>query len=400
MLRRRIATLFLFAITISGCAPQIAKVDPTSFLPDTGPKETIPQVCRSQYEAAIPRVAVTNFTNNTTFEYAKMVQTSIQGKSQRTGVGGAAIGVAPGVAGIVWGEKERREFESNSQRIERDINAKLAESVEDGVTDEIVRMGGAKVYTRTEMRKIMEEQKFQMSGLVDETTLINIGKLAGVKYIITGSVNNVNLRWVSLQELKGGLKQHLGLVGTVLTVGAEAREGWNIDTDIALRIIDVETGEIVFSKIVKGKEIIGKVPYPSYDALIGGVKKAASKAIVDARPELSRWFTIRGYIIQTRTSPDGKSRVALVNVGRKHGITDDMKLIVYTFQEIEDPLTGKMSCDMVKLPVTLLPTDQIQDDKGWFVVDGDPKNIQRVRVGQLVERAEMKGQGFFQKMGH
>ncbi len=395
-----ITILVLSALIISGCAPQVVKIDPTSFLPDTGPKETIPQVCRSQYEAAIPKVAVVNFTNNTTFEYAKMVQMSVQGESERTRVGGAAVGVVPGAAGIVWGEKEKRKFREDSQRIERDINAKLAESVEDGVTDEIVRMGGAKVYTRTEMKKIMEEQKFQMSGLVDESTLVNIGKLAGVKYIITGSVNNVNLKWVSLQELKGGLKQHLGVVGSVLAIGAEAQEGWNIDTDIALRIIDVETGEIVFSKIVKGKEIIGKVPYPSYDALIGGMKKAASKAIVDARPELSRWFTIRGYILQTRTSQDGKSRAALVNVGRKQGITEDMKLIVYTFQEIEDPLTGKRSCDMVKLPVTLIPTDQIQDDKGWFVIDGDQKNIERVRVGQLVERGEMKGQGFFQKLGH
>lgn len=392
--------IFIMIFVISGCAPRIAKIDPTSFLPDTGPKETIPQVCMARYEAAIPRVAITNFTNNTTFEYAKMVQMSIQGESERKKVGGAAVGVVPGAAGIVWGEKEKRRFTEDSQRIERDINAKLAESVEDGVTDEIVRMGGAKVYTRTEMKKIMEEQKFQMSGLVDESTLINMGRLAGVKYIITGSVNNVNLRWVTLEEVKRGLQKHLGLVGSVLAAGAEAQEGWNIDTDIALRIIDVETGEILFSKIVKGKEIIGKVPYPSYDALIGGIKKAASKAIVDARPELSRWFAIRGYILQTRTSPDGKTRAALVNIGRKHGITEDMKLNVYTFQEIEDPLTGKRSCDMVRLPITLLPTDQIQDDMGWFVVDGDEQSIRRVRQGQLVERAELKGQGFFQKLGH
>lgn len=391
--------LLLMAILIS-CAPTVARIDPTMCLPDDCGKEFIPPVCKPAYDASIPRVAVVNFTNNSTFDYAKTIQSSVQGASQRTKVGGAAVGVVPGAAGVVWGEKEKRQYAEDSQRTERDINAKLAESVEDGVTDEIVRLGGAKVFTRTELKKVMEEHKFQSSGLADENTLINFGKLAGVKYIITGSINNVNLRWVSMQALKEGMQKHLGLAGSILAAGAESQEGWNIETDISLRIIDVETGEVVFSKIVKGKEIIGKIPYPNYDALIGGIKKAGSKAIADIRPELSRWFTIRGYILQTKLTPDGKGKVALVNVGRKQGIKEDMSLYVYTFQEIEDPLTGKKTCDKVKLPVVLRPTNQIQDDKSWFLSEGEEISLKRVKPGQLVERSEISGQSFMQRMGY
>jgi curli biogenesis system outer membrane secretion channel CsgG len=385
---------------IFACAPAVVKIDPTAFIPDTGPKENIPPVCRTAYESVTPKVAVTNFSNNTTFEYARVVQENVRGSSQRTAVGGAAVGVVPGAAGVVWGTKEKAQFERESQRTEREFNAKLSESVEDGVTDELVNMGGAKVYTRNEMKKVLEEHKFQMSGLVDESTLVQIGKLAGVKYIITGSVNNVDLKWVTLEEARAAAKDIFGRAGKILAAGMEAQEGWNLSVDIALRIIDVETGEILFSKIAKGKHIIGKVPYPNFDAMIGGIKKASSKAIADLRPELSRWFTVKGYILQTRTSPDGKQRAALVSIGEKMGLKPNSELIVYTFQEIQDPFTGKASCDIVRLPVKLIVSDQLQADKAWTIIEGDPNQIRRVRTGQLVERAPLKGKGFFETIGH
>ena len=383
---------------IFACAP-IAKIDPTVFMPDLEQMENIPPVCKPAYESVIPRVAITNFTNNTTFEYAKMVQENVKGASQRTAVGGAAVGVVPGAAGLIWGTQEQAQFQKDAQRIEREFNAKLSESVEDAVTDEIVSMGGAKVYTRNELKKVLEEQKFQMSGLADNDTLVRIGKLAGVKYIVTGSVNNVDLKWVSLESTKGAAQRHLGIIGSVLAAGMETQEGWNITTDIAIRIIDVETGEIVFSKIVTGKHIIGKVPYPNYDALIGGIKKAASKAIEDIRPELSKWFSVKGYVLQTRTSPDGKQRAALVSIGEKMGLKPGSELLAYTFQEVKDPLTGKVSCDIVKLPVQLKVTDQLQADKAWVIIEGDPNQVKRVKIGQLVERAPLKGQNIFQKLG-
>ncbi len=391
---------FLMIAYLISCAPTVARIDPTMYLPDNTDKEIIPSVCKALYDATIPRVAVVNFSNNSTFDYAKTIQTSVQGASQKTKVGGAAVGVIPGAAGAVWGEREKRNYAEDLQRTEREINAKLAESVEDGITDEIVRLGGAKVFTRSELKKVLEEHKFQASGLADEKTLVNFGKLVGVKYIITGSINNVNLKWVTLEGAKEALTKHLGLVGSVLAAGAEANEGWNIETDISLRMIDVETGEIVFSKIVKGKEVIGKIPYPNYDALIGGIKKAGSKAINEVRSELSKLFTIKGYILQTRLTPDGKGKVALVNIGRKQGIREDMTLYVYTFQEIEDPLTGKKSCDKVKLPVILRPTNQIQEDKSWFVVDGEEISIKRVKPGQLVERTEIGSQGLIKSLGY
>ena len=158
---KKIAMVILATWMIAACfGPK--KLDPTAFLVDTGPKESIPQICRAAYESAAVRVAVVNFTNNTTFDFAKSVTANVQGSSQRSAVGGAAVGVGPGVAGVVWGAKEQASFQQNAQVIERQINAKLAESIEDGVTDEIVNMGGATVFTRKEIEKVLSEQKFQL----------------------------------------------------------------------------------------------------------------------------------------------------------------------------------------------------------------------------------------------
>ncbi|MEW6215754.1 MAG: CsgG/HfaB family protein [Nitrospirota bacterium] len=395
----KLLSVFICIVFLGGCAG-VAKIDPTAFIIDTGEMERIPDICKLAYERAIPGVAVVNFTNNTTFDYAKMVQASVRGTGERTAVGGAAVGVGPGVAGVVWGEKERAQFQADSQRIEREVNVKLGESVEDGVINELVNMGGAKVYTRSEMQKILSEHKFQQSGLVDDKTLIQMGKLAGVKYIATGSVNNVNLSYKTFEEAKKGASQYLGLLGSALAAGLETQEGWNISTDVAVRILEVETGEILFSKVISGKEIIGKIPYPNYDALIGGMKKAAAKGLEDARPQLSKYFMVKGYILQTRTSPDGKEKSALINIGEKQGLKPGSKIIVYTFQEIKDPFTGKSTCDKVKLPVEAAVTDQVQEDKAWLIIKGDQAQIRRVCAGQLVEKAPMEGQPFFKKLGY
>jgi curli biogenesis system outer membrane secretion channel CsgG len=406
---KRFALLFLASFFLAACAA-VPKIDPTAYPIDKGPKESPPKVCKSAYEAISPKVAVVNFTNNSTFDYANVVQSHVQGSGQRTAVGGAAVGVVPGAAGVVWGSKEKHQFQRDSETTQRQVNAKLSESVEDGVMNEIVNMGGAKVFTRKEMEKITSEQKFQRSGLVDESTLVRLGKFAGVKYIITGSVNNIDLTYKSYESARQGLGKGgsgswgVDLLGSAMAAGLEAQEGWNIGTEITLRILDVETGEVLLSDKVIGKANIGKIPYPNYDALVGGIKKAASKGIENTIPKLSKWFTVKGYINQLRTSPDGKERVARINIGEKLGIKPGSKLVVYTFEELEDedPVTGikKSSCNIFKLPVELTVTDQIQAESAWTTVEGKPQDLKRVKVGQLVERQPLGGQGFMKKMGY
>jgi hypothetical protein len=248
------------------------------------------------------------------------------------------------------------------------------------------------------MEKVFSEQKFQQSGLVDDATMVRMGKLKGVKYIITGSVNNVDLKWVSYQSArqglgKGGSGSFIGDLALAAGAAAlETQEGWNIGTELTIRILDVETGEVVLSKKMTGKHIIGKIPYPNYDALIGGIKKAASKSIETARPELSKYFPLKGYITMIKNSPDGKEKAVRISVGEKVGIKPGNELFVYTFEEVEDPMSGKKECDVQKLPVSLIvSSDQLQPNVAWALANvNKPEQLHMVKVGQLIERNPLK----------
>ncbi|MBI4824428.1 MAG: hypothetical protein HY805_09425 [Nitrospirae bacterium] len=389
---RRFLSLIICVSFLVSCVT-IPKIDPTAFLPETIAKESVPDVCKRVYETAIPRVAIVNFQNNTTFDYASTVQSNVRGRGQSATAGG----VAAGQGGVVWGAAQASQFEAESQSIQREINAKLSESIEEGVVDEIVNLGGARIYSRADMQKVMEEQKFQQSGLADDTTLTKLGKLAGVEYIITGAVNNVNLSYIDLTQTKKQTQdvgKQLGLAGMLIglaaTAGMESQEGWNVSTEVTVRVIDVETGQIVVSEKVTGKHIIGKIPYPNYDSMIGGMKKAASKSLGGIRPKLSKYFSLKGYIWEVRTSSDGKQKIATINIGESHGLKPGELLYVYTFNEMKDPMSGKTTCNKVRLPLELVVSNQVDTENSWVVIKGEPPAIAKLRVGQIVERAPVK----------
>jgi hypothetical protein len=220
--------------------------------------------------------------------------------------------------------------------------------------------------------------------------------LQGVKYILTGSVNNVDLSYKSFtQERKtlskgGSGNTTVDILGVVSSVALATQEGWNIGTEITLRILDVESGQVMFSKKLIGRNNIGKIPYPNYDALIGGIKKAAAKSLQDARPDLSKYFPLKGYIVQIKNSPNGSQRAALVSMGEKEGLKPGHKLYVYTFDEVEDPLSGKRDCDAPTLPVILVVSNQSQPDRAWTLAEGSPEQVRMLKAGQLVERVPLR----------
>ncbi len=387
------------------CGTKAPEIDPTAYqiTPEDRIRVEIPDACRVAYENAVPTVAVIDFANNSTFDLAKVVQSQSAGTRTTKEVHGGVWGVTAGPGGIgvghVGGSASKTDWRTQAQTISRDVNAKLGESVAEAVVAEIANIGGMKIYTRRDLQKVLEEQKFQMSGLVDPNTAVQIGQLAGVRYIITGAVNNVNLRWVEVGEsVKRGLSEHLGLLGTALAAASSTQEGWNLTVDLVVKVIDAQTGEVVLSKTVSGREVLGKTPVFNYDSIIGAAKKAAAEALEDIRPELSKLFPLRGYIIQLRTAPDKSSRFALINVGAKHGVKEGQEFFVIDFQAVQDPITGRVTCDQIKLPVTLVVSKQIQNDKAWTVVQGDKSQIMRVKLGQVVERKPLEGGSVIKKL--
>ena len=87
-----------------------------------------------------------------------------------------------------------------------------------------------RVYERERLKSIMKEQKLQMSGAVDMSTAVQIGKLVGAKYIVTGAVTEFGVA-------KSGARG-----GGYFSVGKK----WYRST-VDVRAVSVQTGEVLFA---------------------------------------------------------------------------------------------------------------------------------------------------------
>ena len=67
------------------------------------------------------------------------------------------------------------------------------------------------VVDRATLDKIRQEQKFQLAGEVDDKTAVSIGKFAGAKVVVTGSVSGSgDMRRLRLRALDTQTARVLG----------------------------------------------------------------------------------------------------------------------------------------------------------------------------------------------
>lgn len=88
-------------------------------------------------------------------------------------------------------------------------NTLVENYITDALTEAMFNTGSVKIFERDNLQAILDEQKFQASGLVNEDTAKSIGMLAGVDFVCYGTLKDT---------------------GDAFTVNA--------------RVVDVETGEI------------------------------------------------------------------------------------------------------------------------------------------------------------
>jgi curli biogenesis system outer membrane secretion channel CsgG len=99
----------------------------------------------------------------------------------------------------------------------------------------LVKTKKYKVYERDRLNALMKEQKLQMSGAVDMSTAVQIGKLVGAKYILTGAVTEFGM---ATSGAHGGGWFDVG------------KKHYRATVDV--RAVNVQTGEIVFADTGSG----------------------------------------------------------------------------------------------------------------------------------------------------
>jgi len=386
-------TVITFFFTIS-CAPP--KLDPLSMQIKQEDQEqvVIPDACKSQYKSKIYRVAVVPFLNNTIYGEMTVRNSQIEGRADinRRQAGAAGVIVGPGAAGLGYAGASRTDikYSGNVNTFMRQIAPKIGEFAQSAVENTIVNLGGVDVFTRSQMQNVLDEQNFQMN-LADQNTVVKFGKLAGVDYIISGSVDYINARYIPQTKFKDTGNAWLNLTQAV---AKSMTEGWNVTTEMTIQLIDVATGQVLVSKKVRGRELGGVQPAFNPELIISAAKKAMGESVTDIKSVFSEIFNARGYINQLR---GGKS-VALISIGRSDGIKPGDTVEAYQFAAIKDFMTGEVECYKSTIPVNMIVTNQVNQNSAWVIIKGDESAKSSIKVGTLVERAPYEGQGLLDKL--
>ena len=65
----------------------------------------------------------------------------------------------------------------------------LSAGIPETITNSLLAVKGIVLVDRVQLRKVMDEQKFQWSGMADERTAVKLGKIAGASIMVVGAMN-------------------------------------------------------------------------------------------------------------------------------------------------------------------------------------------------------------------
>jgi curli biogenesis system outer membrane secretion channel CsgG len=114
-----------------------------------------------------------------------------------------------------------------------------AQAAQDVFVTELVKSGRFRVVEREQLAALMAEKNLALSGDVDPSTAVKAGKLLGVKYLLTGAVTEYGA-----QETGAHGAYRVGFSGSKKTFTAAMNA----------RIIDTDTGEIVWADEARGED--------------------------------------------------------------------------------------------------------------------------------------------------
>lgn len=198
----------------------------------------------------------------------------------------------------------------------------------------MVKEGRFDVIERRLLQKILSEQQLVMTGVVDESSATQIGKLLGVKVIISGSVMKVR---------------------EMLEVNA--------------RIIDVENASIIAAESVKSS-----------------TASRLQDLIVEMSAKIIRNFPLEGYVVNR----DGKK--VTLDLGSRSGVKPGMEFVVYREGEvIKHPKTGEvLDVERIHTGRVRIQTVLGKISEGEVL---DEEADDAIKYGQLVSSAVIGGNG-------
>ena len=161
--------------------------------------------------------------------------------------------------GLAWGQATIAVFDLENNGL-KDSEVRI---LTDRLQSELVKVGGYTVVERKKIEKVFAEQKFQMSGCVEEC-LIEVGVLLGAKEIVIGSV---------------------GRFGSIYTVSARLV---NATTGEMIQSTDYDSNEGISSLLTVGMEEIARDLANNTDTISKPKSNNKSKKYINSNSAIER----------------------------------------------------------------------------------------------------------------
>ena len=188
----------------------------------------------------------------------------------------------------------------------------LGEMAADSLTVDLVKINTCQVIERRKLKSILQEQFLGMTGTIDSNTATQVGKILGLDYILTGSI-------------EGGTNTRPGYFAYNSKTKSNywVPESHSSSTTLNTNLIDIKTGQVVWSTQTTGSD-------PS-------LADALSWAVYDAVRNLYSFIPIQGYIIKTDADR------YYIDLGREKNILlKDRFIVTHEGEAIIHPKTGKL----------------------------------------------------------
>jgi curli biogenesis system outer membrane secretion channel CsgG len=258
-------------------------------------------------------------------------------------------------------------FDNNSERrywFHGDMGDAARNQIDNAFSENQLLSSRFTVVERERLDMILKEQGLASAGAVDPQTAAKIGKILGVRYIITGGIDKFAINTTS-----GGF----GGIGGSST---------NAEASISLRFVDATTAERVVSVSADGNVRKGggyfrgaRLSREDEWGIASEAIEKASAAVVEKLTASDALNRVADAVASAAPAVDMRvikldGQRAYINVGRAAGVkVGDKFTIVRPGEELIDPVT-KMSLGSTEKPVGTGVVVEVQERFAIITVTG------------------------------
>jgi curli biogenesis system outer membrane secretion channel CsgG len=235
----------------------------------------------------------------------------------------------------------------------------LGNEISDELVTALLQTNRFKLIEREQVQRILDEQKFGATGLVDAQSAAEIGKLIGAQYLVMGRVTEFSNN--TQKSSFGNGKKGFALSVSTAKVAIDARLVDTTSAEIITSVTGVgekkntnlglgtDRGVMMFGSSQFRKSDLGK-------ALRDAVTSVAGQLATKVYDGSTINLTLSGLVAYA--SPD---RI-IINLGTKDGVEQGMVFVVtHKIQDVMDPTDPTIVIDEISEPIAEITVSDVKE---------------------------------------